>query len=56
MEKFLNKKVSVITCMGGTYGAADFYKGVFTSYDDNFICLNNKTYIAIKYIMTIDVK
>lgn len=56
MEKFLNKKVGITTCMGGTYGAGEYYKGIVTSFDDEFVCLNGKTYIYRKYILSIDIR
>lgn len=56
MEKFLNKKVGITTCMGGAYGAAEYFKGVLTSFDDDFVCINGKTFICRKFILAIDIK
>ena len=56
MEKFLNKKVGITTSMGGAYGAAEYYKGVLTSFDDDFICLNGRTYIKREFILAIEVR
>lgn len=56
MEKFLNKAVIICTCLGGVYGSGSVYKGIVTSYDDDFICLDNNTYIDRRFIMTIKIK
>lgn len=56
MAIFLDKKVMVQTCLGGVDGGSDAYSGIFTSFNDDFICLDNKIYIARKYIMMIKIK
>ena len=56
MEKFLNKTVHINTCLGGIDGSGSFYKGVLTSYDDEYVCLDNNLYIVKKFIMAIKVK
>lgn len=53
MEKFLNKKV-IIIYFTGNLGAR--YKGVVTSLDDEFICLDKNMFIARKFIISIVVK
>lgn len=53
MEKFLNKTVLITTCLGGYNGAGSGYKGLLTSYDDEYVCLDNNVYIVRKFIMTI---
>ncbi len=53
MEKFLNKKV-IIIYFTGNLGAQ--YKGVVTSLDDEFICLDENMFIARKFIISIIVK
>lgn len=46
----------VSTIVGGaTLGGTEYYKGVVTSFDDNFIVLNNSFMIGIKYIQTIEI-
>lgn len=56
MEKFLSKKVIVLTIVGDIHGMSQSYKGIFTSFDDEFICLDEKIYIARKYIASITIK
>ena len=56
MEKFLNKRIHISTCLGGYNGGAAGYKGVLTSYDDEFVCLDNSVYIVRKFIMSIIIK
>lgn len=55
MEKFLNKKV-IIIYFTGEYSYRSQYKGVVTSLDDEFICLDEKIFIARKFIISIVVK
>lgn len=56
MEKFLNKKVLIETCLGGIDGSGMMYKGVVTSYDEEYICLDESLYVVRKYILSIKVK
>ena len=56
MENFLNKAVIINTCLGGLYGSGSAYKGVLTSYDNEYVCLDNNAYIVRKFIMTIKIK
>ena len=56
MERFLNKTVVIIACLGGMRGSGNGYKGVVTSYDDEYVCLDNKKYIVRKFIMSIEIK
>lgn len=56
MQKFLTKKVIISTITGGAYGTSNTYKGIVTSFDDEYICLDEKTYIARKYIASIIIK
>lgn len=56
MENLLNKKVIISMLMGDTHGISIKYKGVITFVDDEFICLDNETYVARKYILSIIVK
>lgn len=56
MEKFLSKKIIVLTIVGDVYGMSKSYKGIVTSFDDEFICLDEKIYIARKYIESITIK
>lgn len=53
MEKFLNKKVMILYFTGHIAGQ---YKGVVTSLDDEFICLDGNIFIAKKFIISIMVK
>ena len=55
MEKFLNKKIYIKTTLGGGSGAGTFYRGVMTSFDDEYVCLDNKIYIVRKFILSIQV-
>lgn len=56
MENFLNKKVIISSIMGDIHGLRTEYKGTVTYIDDEFICLDNETYVAKKYILSIIVK
>lgn len=56
MQRFLSKKVIVLTIMGDAYGISKTYKGVMTSFDDDFVCLDEKVYIVRKYILSITIK
>lgn len=56
IEKFLSKKIIVLTIVGDVYGMSKSYKGIVTSFDDEFICLDEKIYIARKYIASITIK
>lgn len=56
MENFLNKHVIVTACLGGINGSGCGFKGVVTSYDDEFLCLDNETYISRKLILAIRLK
>ena len=56
MEKFLSKKIIVLTIVGDADGMSKSYKGIVTSFDDEFICLDEKIYIARKYIASITIK
>jgi len=56
MENFLYKTVSIRTFLGGTGGLSRDYTGLLTSYDDEFVCLDNTVYIATKFIMIITLK
>ena len=51
MERFLHKRVLV----NASIGLVNRFSGTFTSYDDEFICLDNNTYIARKYIISITI-
>lgn len=56
MEKFLNKSILVRTCLGGMDGSGLEYKGTLTSYDDEYICLDERIYVVRKFIITIMIK
>ena len=56
MEKFLSKKVIILTIVGDIHGMSQAYKGIVTSFDDEFICLDEKIYVARKYIASITIK
>lgn len=56
MERFLNQKVQIRACLGGIDGSGDWYKGVMTSCDDEFVCLDNNIYIVRRFILSIIVK
>ena len=56
MEKFLNKTVHIIACLGGLDGAGYSFSGVLTSYDDEFVCLDNSVYVTRKFILAIKVR
>ena len=53
MEKFLNKKVIILYFTGHLERS---YKGVVTSLNDEFICLDENMFIAKKFIISIMVK
>ncbi len=52
----MNQNVTIHTAFGSMKGSGTIYKGVVTDYDDEFVCLDNKTYIVRKFIMTIKLK
>lgn len=54
MENLLNKKVIISTIMG--VHSYKYKEGIVTFVDDEFICLDSKTYVARKYILSIIVK
>ncbi len=56
MKKFIGRKVYIRTCLGGMEGSSGLFKGVVTSVDDEFLCLDDKVYVVIKYIMSVEVK
>lgn len=56
MEQFLNKEVTILTCLGGVDGSSNWYKGIVTSVDDEFVCVNDKQYIVKKYILSVTLK
>ena len=57
MEKFLNKKVEIRTCLGSIYSSVGVeYNGTVTSFDDEYVCLDNNLYVVRKYILSIKVK
>ena len=56
MEKFLNQKVVIKACLGGVEGSGSVFKGTVTSYDDEFVCLDNTTFIVRKYILAIGIE
>ena len=56
MEKFLNKNVIVEAILGGIEGSGRPFQGTVTSYDDEFVCLDNNTFIVKKYILAITIK
>lgn len=51
MEKFLNKRVTIFGAF--THGLPD--KGVVTSIDEEFVCLDKTKFIARKYIYMIKI-
>ena len=59
LEKFLNKKVEVIaTTHGSVLGigrAAFIARGIVTGFDSDFMELDNKTLIHIKYIVSMQI-
>ncbi len=63
LQSILDKKVRIgvafnggVSTLGGTtLGGTEYYKGVVTSFDDNFVVLNNSFMIGIKFIQTIEV-
>lgn len=56
IENLLNKKVIISLIMGDMHGLSTKYKGTVTYIDDEFIHLDNETYVAKKYILSIIVK
>lgn len=56
IENLLNKKVIISSIMGDMHGLSTKYKGTVTYIDDEFICLDDNTYVAKKYILSIIVK
>ena len=56
MEKFLNKKVIIRACLGGIEGSGYALKGILTSYDDEYVCLDNTIYFVRKFILAIEIK
>ena len=56
MDKFLNQKVTIVTFMTGPSGYLSEFKGTFTSYDDEYVCLDNNIFIVRKYIIAIAIK
>lgn len=56
IENLLNKKVIISSIMGDMHGLSTKYKGTVTYIDDKFIRLDNETYVAKKYILSIIVK
>lgn len=55
-ENLLNKKVIISSIMGEVHGLSTEYKGTVTYIDDEFICLDDNTYVAKKYILSIIIK
>ena len=53
---FLNQKVVIKACLGGIEGSGSVFKGTVTSYDDEFVCLDNTTFIVRKYILAIGIE
>ena len=53
LEKFLNKKVAIWVSL---YGSANGYikKGIMTSYNEEYIELDNEKIIAIRFIASIE--
>lgn len=56
MENLLNKKVIISSIMGEVHGLSTKYKETVTYIDDEFICLDDNTYVAKKYILSIIIK
>ena len=63
LEKLKGKKVEVgVAFIGGgtslsgstVLGGTRYYKGILVDYDDNFIYLDDKKLIGIKYIQVIN--
>ena len=52
MERFMNKKVVITTAMGANI----MFAGIITSYDDEYVCLDNSVYIVRKFILAIKCK
>lgn len=52
MEKFLNQKVAITTAMGTNR----MFIGKLTSFDDEYICLDNNLYIVRKFILAIKIR
>ena len=55
MDIFLNQKVEIYTCFGGVDGSYSYYKGIVTSFNEEYLCLDNNKYVARKYIMMIKI-
>lgn len=55
MERFLNRKVIITTCMGSIDGMGSSYKGIITSVDDEFVCLDNNFFVVRKFVMSVKV-
>ena len=55
MERFLNKTVIIGICLCGIDGSESAYKGILTSYDDEYSFLDDNLYIVRKFIMTIKI-
>lgn len=56
MENLLNEKVIISMLVRGIDDLYIKYKGTVTYIDDEFICLDDNTYVAKKYILSIIVK
>ena len=56
IENLLNKKVIISMLVSRIDNLYIKYKGIVTFVDDEFIHLNNETYVAKKYILSIIVK
>lgn len=56
IENLLNKKVIISMLVSGIDNLYIKYKGTVTFVDDEFIRLDNETYVAKKYILSIIVK
>lgn len=56
IENLLNKKVIISMLVSGIDNLYIKYKGTVTFVDDEFIRLDNETYVAKKYMLSIIVK
>ena len=56
MEKFLNKKVYIRTILGGIDGSGKVYDGILTSFDEDYVYLDNNLCIVKKYILSITIE
>lgn len=56
IENLLNKKVIISMLVSGIDNLYIKYMGTVTFVDDEFIRLDNETYVAKKYILSIIVK